>query len=174
MAVALRLEVKQTQKLQMNPQMQQAIALLQLTNLQLTDMLKKEMEQNPFLAFDAAHYQERQGGGKGGAQSGGQSDAPDLTQLAAPAQSLTEHIMRQIATLFADGTARQCAIELTGWLDERGFLREGEAEICATLGVAPDLLQQVLARLQAVEPSGLVCPRFGGLLCDAAARGGAL
>ena len=155
MAVALRLEVKQTQKLQMNPQMQQAIALLQLTNLQLTDMLKKEMEQNPFLAFDAAHYQERQGGGKGGAQSGGQSDAPDLTQLAAPAQSLTEHIMRQIATLFADGTARQCAIELTGWLDERGFLRESDGEICATLGVAPDLLQQVLARLQAVEPSGL-------------------
>ena len=67
MVLAPRIEIKQSQKLMMNPQMQQAIQLLQLTNIQLSDMLTREMEQNPFLAFDAQHYREA-GGDKGGAQ----------------------------------------------------------------------------------------------------------
>ena len=60
MVLAPRIEIKQTQKLMMNPQMQQAIQLLQLTNVELTAMLKREMEQNPFLAFDANHYRDCQ------------------------------------------------------------------------------------------------------------------
>ena len=48
MVLSPRLEISQKQKLMMNPQMRQAIELLQLTNIQLADMLKREMEQNPF------------------------------------------------------------------------------------------------------------------------------
>ena len=58
MVLSPRLEISQKQKLMMNPQMRQAIELLQLTNIQLTDMLKREMEQNPFLAFDADHFRD--------------------------------------------------------------------------------------------------------------------
>jgi RNA polymerase sigma-54 factor len=57
MVLSPRLQIKQSQKLMMNPQMQQAIQLLQLTNVELNDMLAVEMEKNPFLAFDAADYQ---------------------------------------------------------------------------------------------------------------------
>ena len=56
MVLSPRLQITQSQKLMMNPQMQQAIQLLQLTNMQLNDMLAQEIEQNPFLAFDAADY----------------------------------------------------------------------------------------------------------------------
>ena len=59
MVLAPRIEIKQSQKLMMNPQMQQAIQLLQLTNIQLRERLAREMEQNPFLAFDAQHYRAR-------------------------------------------------------------------------------------------------------------------
>ena len=46
--LAPRIEIKQSQKLMMNPQMRQAIKLLQLTNGQLTELLTREMEQNRF------------------------------------------------------------------------------------------------------------------------------
>ncbi len=49
MAIAQRLQLKQTQQLVMTPQLQQAIKLLQLTNFELTDYLDQEMERNPLL-----------------------------------------------------------------------------------------------------------------------------
>ena len=49
MQISQNLKLKQSQSLVMTPQLQQAIKLLQLTNLELTDMVEKEMEENPFL-----------------------------------------------------------------------------------------------------------------------------
>jgi RNA polymerase sigma-54 factor len=54
MALAPRLELRQTQSLVMTPQLQQAIRLLQLTNLELTDFLMEEVEKNPLLEFEDA------------------------------------------------------------------------------------------------------------------------
>ncbi|HEX6141475.1 MAG TPA: RNA polymerase sigma-54 factor, partial [Geminicoccaceae bacterium] len=49
MSSALRLDLKQTQGLVMTPQLQQAIKLLQLSNLELQTYVEGELEQNPFL-----------------------------------------------------------------------------------------------------------------------------
>ncbi|MBL27543.1 MAG: RNA polymerase sigma-54 factor [Rhodospirillaceae bacterium] len=49
MAVSPRLELRQTQSLVMTPQLQQAIKLLQLSNLELHDYVDRELEQNPLL-----------------------------------------------------------------------------------------------------------------------------
>jgi len=46
MTLSPRIALRQSQKLVLNPQMQQSIELLLLTNKQLSQMLKKEMEQN--------------------------------------------------------------------------------------------------------------------------------
>ena len=43
------LTFKQQQNLVMTPQMQQAVKLLQMTNLELQDYLDEEMVQNPLL-----------------------------------------------------------------------------------------------------------------------------
>ena len=45
----LRLEVKQTQKLLMTPTLQQAIKLLQLSKLELVQLVRQELEENPLL-----------------------------------------------------------------------------------------------------------------------------
>ena len=58
MTLSPRIAIRQSQKLVLNPQMQQSIELLLLSNKQLAQMLKKETEQNPFLAFDTQHYRE--------------------------------------------------------------------------------------------------------------------
>ena len=49
MSLGLRLEVRQSQGLVLTPQLQQAIRLLQLNNLELQTVLDKELAENPFL-----------------------------------------------------------------------------------------------------------------------------
>ncbi len=49
MALAPRLDVRQTQSLVMTPQLQQAIKLLQLSNLELAAFIDQELERNPLL-----------------------------------------------------------------------------------------------------------------------------
>lgn len=49
MALAPRLEFKQSQQLVMTPQLQQAIKLLQLSNLELAEFVQEQLEENPFL-----------------------------------------------------------------------------------------------------------------------------
>jgi RNA polymerase sigma-54 factor len=52
MALSQRLDLRQTQALVMTPQLQQAIKLLQLSNLDLATYIEGELEQNPLLERD--------------------------------------------------------------------------------------------------------------------------
>jgi len=54
MALSQRLDLRQTQALVMTPQLQQAIKLLQLSNLELSAFIESEIEQNPLLERDDA------------------------------------------------------------------------------------------------------------------------
>ncbi|MGE4278548.1 MAG: RNA polymerase factor sigma-54 [Magnetospirillum sp.] len=49
MALTPRLDLRQSQSLVMTPQLQQAIKLLQLSNLELTAFIEQELERNPLL-----------------------------------------------------------------------------------------------------------------------------
>lgn len=49
MSIGLRLDLRQSQGLVMTPQLQQAIKLLQLPNLELRDFVEQQIEENPFL-----------------------------------------------------------------------------------------------------------------------------
>jgi RNA polymerase sigma-54 factor len=49
MAMEMRQQLKMTQQLVMTPQLQQAIKLLQLTRLELQDVVRQELEENPLL-----------------------------------------------------------------------------------------------------------------------------
>src|SRR5690242_4878752 len=52
MALTQRLELRQGQSLVMTPQLQQAIKLLQLSNLELAEYVEQELERNPLLEKD--------------------------------------------------------------------------------------------------------------------------
>ena len=190
MVLAPRIEITQTQKLMMNPQMQQAIQLLQLTNVQLTDMLKREMEQNPFLAFDEQDYRARQKSAQksevapvsgeerpqvvslSGTSGAGLSEhveavqvdfgvaengsLTDMSQRAdRSALSLTGHLVKQIGEEIRDTDMAALAVDLVGWLDDDGYLRESDAEICATLHVPESLLQETLSQCRKLTPAGV-------------------
>jgi len=54
MALTAKLELRQGQQLVMTPQLQQAIRLLQLSNLELSQFVETELERNPLLEMDDA------------------------------------------------------------------------------------------------------------------------
>src|SRR6266567_3124157 len=71
MALTQRLELKQGQALVMTPQLQQAIKLLQLSNLELAEYVETELEKNPLLEREDP---------EGGEAESGQRDAPGAAE----------------------------------------------------------------------------------------------
>src|SRR5665213_3255337 len=59
MALSQRLDLRQTQALVMTPQLQQAIKLLQLSSIELTVFVERELEQNPLLEIDDSDHEGR-------------------------------------------------------------------------------------------------------------------
>jgi len=93
MALAPRLDLRHSQKLVMTPQLQQAIKLLQLSNIELTQYVEQELEQNPLLErADGAEDDGASSGdevGEGGGEEAGEGDSPadgDAAQAAEPTE----------------------------------------------------------------------------------------
>ena len=49
MAITPKLEIRQSQSLLMTPQLRQAINLLQMSNLELSELVEQELQNNPLL-----------------------------------------------------------------------------------------------------------------------------
>ena len=65
-----RLQLRQSQSLIMTPQLQQAIKLLQLSNLELSEFVEAEIEKNPLLELGEAQHDEAPSGrGEGGPEA---------------------------------------------------------------------------------------------------------
>jgi RNA polymerase sigma-54 factor len=73
MALSARLEMRQSQQLVMTPQLQQAIKLLQLSNIELSHFVEAEIERNPLLEHSATDN------GPAGAEA--QPAAPDQREM---------------------------------------------------------------------------------------------
>jgi len=59
MALEIRQQLRLTQQLKLTPQLQQAIKLLQLSRMELVDMVRQEMEENPVLEEQQETERER-------------------------------------------------------------------------------------------------------------------
>ncbi len=88
MAMGPKLTMRQTTSLVMTPQLQQAIKLLQLSNLELSAYVEQELEQNPLLEREESEREEiardtRPEGAEGEAKTGDDvGEAPDVRDSA--------------------------------------------------------------------------------------------
>lgn len=76
MALTPRLDLRQTQSLVMTPQLQQAIKLLQLSNIELSAFVEQELERNPLLERDES-----------GDAPPPETPAPDQLEASAPPEA---------------------------------------------------------------------------------------
>lgn len=224
MAINQRLDLKQGQTLTMTPQLQQAIKLLQMSNIELSEFVEAELEKNPLLERDESMSSEKPhddapaaegtDGGEGGeapseqSHEGGDHDElshaaeereldtdfenvftggsmaeqpggydafatdsfanvgkggsakfedPDfsLENTMAKVATLRDYLEEQIGLEFLEPSERGIALVMLDYLDESGYFRTDTAELAARLGCAKEKVEEILDKLQNLDPAGL-------------------
>ena len=161
-------ETKQTQSLVMTAQLQQAIRILQLSAVELSEEIERAFLENPLLEMeDAAPAQEASSAYEAAERElfAAPYDADDWCEtehaherreFAAPvALSLEEELLREVDVHFVDLHERAIAVFLVGSLDERGYLVVPLAEVARATGADEDAVARVLGILQSFEPAGI-------------------
>ena len=95
MALQMRPDLRMSQQLVMTPQLQQAIKLLQLSRLELTDLVRDELLENPLL-------EESQELGTGGDEGGDAQSGADGEREAAP-EPAAEAKVEEVKVTVMDG-----------------------------------------------------------------------
>jgi RNA polymerase sigma-54 factor len=151
-----RIGLTQTQRLQLNPALQQSIRLLRMEAGGLTRFLQEQAARNPFLVVEEppvlpAAWLPRWGTAFAAARRAdtGQTD-PQM-----PAPSLMVHVLTQIQALTRSARERQIALVLAEALEPSGWLGRPLADLARQAACVPADAEAVLMRLQQIEPTGL-------------------
>jgi RNA polymerase sigma-54 factor len=150
MALAPRIEIRQSQSLVMTPQLQLAIKLLRLSNLELAEHLAAEVEKNPLLELAPVAAPS-----PGGAMPGrGDGDGDFLDTVAADV-TLSGHLRAQIGAMRGRGDATLAAMILADELEDDGYLRVPLPEVAARHRLDAAAARAGLALVQACDPAGV-------------------
>ncbi|WP_135079777.1 RNA polymerase factor sigma-54 [Terasakiella sp. SH-1] len=215
MALSVRLDLKQSQTLVMTPQLQQAIKLLQMSNLELGNFVEEELERNPLLQRDEGdnapmqemveaetnnspegesppaledinlNQQETSNNDSIDADVDNQwsSDTPgdqtlagsgglDTTSYGASAGSasgedfdwaqnitadlsLRDHLIEQVNLDISHPAEKIIAAHMVEFLDESGYFTADLPEMADSLSCDVSLLENVLQKLQTLDPVGI-------------------
>jgi RNA polymerase sigma-54 factor len=94
MALELKQQVRLSQQLVMTPQLQQAIKLLQLSRMELVDLVQQELQENPVLEEGIESEEDR-----AAAEAGAPGDAPEAADANEATAELTQpELARDAAT----------------------------------------------------------------------------
>lgn len=184
MAMKTSLQLRVGTQLTMTPQLQQAIALLQLSTLDLRQEIQQALEANPMLELDEQYGEAKVEEAPAedwnddipselttdsewtdtypdhGSGSGGSGEGPDFERQAS-AQSLAGHLTWQLAMTDLSERQRLIAESLIDAVDGTGYLAQGLDDIRDGLrqqgleGLTSREVEQVLLRLQQFEPTGV-------------------
>jgi RNA polymerase sigma-54 factor len=146
MALAPRIEVRQSQSLTLTPQLRQAIQLLQMSNLALAEFVAAEVEKNPLLELAPPPSAAR---GARPAASG------DGLEAVAATPTLAAHLHAQIGAARVDAATAAAAGILADELEDDGYLRAPLAEVAARHGLRPSDAARGLALVQRCDPVGV-------------------
>ena len=181
MKLGARLELKQSQRLVMTPQLQQSLRVLNMSVTDVAAFVDAEIERNPLLklaeepaapipAPTAApggdtrpaipaetgalgpRTQATQGAGRATAIS---SDAAGFEDYTAATESLRDHLLAQLGATRTDAPTRAIAEYLVDELDEAGYLRADLTELRDRLGAGEARLDQAVELLQSLDPAGV-------------------
>ena len=182
MALVQKLEMRQGQSLVMTPQLQQAIKLLQMSNLELKAFIEEEIERNPLLERSAeptaepsaepaatvpphapdepetlASVPQLRDSGWQSDRAGSRSPAVDQEFAATIGEepTLAGHLTDQLNITIADPVRRLIGANLIGLIDDAGYLVADFDQLAEGLGVSVELISDVLRELQSFDPPGV-------------------
>src|SRR5437588_316523 len=121
---SLRLTHQLQQKMVLTPQLRQRIEMLQMTSLELNELIEQEMVANP--VFDEIGYgrefQDYLDPGYRTQEIEYKDDAPSFEQFLSHSESLSEHLEWQLNMLSLNDKLEEAAILVIGNLDDDGRL----------------------------------------------------
>jgi RNA polymerase sigma-54 factor len=142
MALDLRLQQKMVQQLVMTPQLQQAIKLLQLSHLDMAEVLREEMAENPVLEERQDGADERADGSDGAEPEVSGVDAPEKPDAADAAAGDQVEIINDMAQVLedapADATPEPSSTEVDKEIDWEAYLDSYSYSLPATAGSRGD------------------------------------
>ncbi len=155
MASRSRIQISQGLRLGLNASLQTSLGVLRADAAGLSAYLEEQSAQNPHLQLVAqpapvGDWLPRWTGVLPGA--GGAAD-PDLAPAAGP--SLAVHVTGAIAAMDLTPRARRIARAFAEALEPSGWLGQTPAAIAREVTVSLPEAEEVLARLQQIEPAGL-------------------
>lgn len=170
--MALRLELKPSQSLVMTPQLQQSIKLLQLSNLELSAVIDRELAENPLLqraeeaedhknvveASDPArdeHAFQDQGPRLSAGSAAPRGELPPSDFAPPEGPSLRAFLEEQFSLARPSPKERMIGLNLIDMIDEAGYLRGDTAQLAERLNAGVVEVERVLGKLQTFEPSGV-------------------
>ncbi len=173
-----RLDLRQSQNLVMTPQLQQAIKLLQLNNIEIAEFVEEEMEQNPLLEkkeqdpdesniaeekqpekseppkedFDAGSAMADMGAG--GNTSFNKLDNAFENSMSKP-ETLREHLIKQLHLSFNTPKDQMIAALLIDQLDEAGYLRVNTKDLTEKWSCSETRINRLLDKMKQFDPTGI-------------------
>lgn len=185
MDIKPELQIKQTQKLIMTPQLQQAIKMLQLSNLDLNQCIEEELVENP--ALEKAEREDysldeineeviRQKVDKVQDEkvkedfdeesiiadsaypysgSGEDKKREFIEGTVSRDETLKEYLLRQVQLLDIEESDFELTELLISYIDENGYLSVHPEDISGEFDIPVEKLEKVLAIIQSLDPPGI-------------------
>jgi RNA polymerase sigma-54 factor len=155
---SMNAQLAQKQSLTFTPQLQQAIKLLQLTNLDLSSYAEKLAEENPFLEVELPSRGNipSRNSITPGPSTGTQSDLDPVSLLEdTSGESFGVRLFKQVEEILKDPSERKTGYAIASHVEPTGWLSLSTYALAERLGIDEKFVQHVLTKLQSAEPSGL-------------------
>ena len=175
MKIAIQPTQKQTRGLSLTPHLQQAIRLLEFSNVGLSKYLEDEVEQNPFLELKYSPNQIKKkpqlskykGGfkkysfsqGKISKSSNSINDIGYLSRQIDPKvekkENLRDHLTNQLNMEIRNVLEKKVGQYIIDRIDDAGYFSEEESKISKNLGVKENTVKNVIEKLRSFDPPGI-------------------
>ncbi|MEO0811765.1 MAG: RNA polymerase sigma-54 factor, partial [Myxococcota bacterium] len=139
MALDLRLQQKMSQLLVMTPQLQQAIKLLQLNHLELSEVLAKEMEENPMLEDGQGEERTEEIERLDGIEETVAAPSADSEKPGAEGDNQTASDLQSVLDAPVDATPEPTSKEKEKEIDWESYLESNTYALPATAGGQDEL-----------------------------------
>ncbi len=176
--LSAKIEIKQLQRLQLNPQLLQSIAVLCMNNTELAGYIDKLYQENPCIEksepeipeemlqvisrYRSSDYSAASGQGPGRSHSirpdqGEKREAAELSSRYVDdyIESLNYNLKSQLEKLPLDRTLFAVCVYLVDMLEDNGRLTRESLDAVQKLGVPAELTEKAAAVIKSLEPAGV-------------------
>lgn len=161
------LNLKQTQKLSMTPELQQAIKLLQFNSIELNNYIEEQMQENPLLEvekkeekeedseIDWEEYIEKNDNKSYTNQYDPNKEEMRFENFVSYTQSLHEYLLEQLGMVRIDNELKTMAEYIIGSLDDNGYLKINLDRLSSQENLNIESLDEALEVVQGLDPAGV-------------------